>query len=199
MSLEVVTGPMFSGKSTELNRKITRLVDVLNTDALIINHSSDTRDTLNGISSHSSSYKGLSDKVDIIFSTRLKDVDVTDYHIIGVDEANFFDHLYEDINRWVENGKHIVVVGLDSDFRGKKFGNIADLLPISDTFVKKSAICYKCLKDVEAKNKLVTPNDLVDAPFTEKLSNTDVVTPDIGGSDKYIPVCRKHHSFLKIY
>ncbi|HMP29654.1 MAG TPA: hypothetical protein PKD85_08635 [Saprospiraceae bacterium] len=190
MSVEVITGPMFSGKTTELYKKITRWVDVSGTKALIINHSYNTRE----FTSHSS-YKGISEKIDTQNNSDLWKVDVTQYNIIGVDEANFFDELLAPITKWALQGKHIVVAGIDSDFKGRSFGTIAELLPISDSFVKLTAICSRCLKDTESRGEVITPCNITPAPFTEKLVKDEKIK-DVGGADKYIAVCRRHHSYL---
>jgi thymidine kinase len=197
MSVEVITGPMFSGKTTELFKRVTRWVDVTGSKALIINHIYDKKRHTSPTqkSSTHSSYKGLSEKIDIQMEDDLSSVDVTEYTIIGIDEANFFNDLFAYVNKWALQGKHIVVVGIDSDFKGARFGTISDLLPISDSFVKLTAICSRCLRETEERGEIITPCNITPAPFTEKIVKDDKIT-DVGGSDKYIAVCRKHHSYL---
>jgi thymidine kinase len=195
MSVDCITGPMFSGKTTEFNKKITTWVDVTGAKALIINHTFDNRDVKNIVSSHSSSYKGLSDKINVKATSSLLSIDVSEYTIIGIDEANFFDDLFESVKSWSKDGKHVVVAGIDGDFRATQFGNIADLLSISDSFVKLTAICSKCLRETESRGEVITPCNITPAPFTEKLAKDDKIR-DVGGSDKYIAVCRKHHTYL---
>jgi thymidine kinase len=75
--------------------------------------------------------------------------------------------------------KHVVVSGLDGDSNRNPFGDLIKLIPICDTVDKLTAYCIKC-------------NDGTLGPFTKKISNSDCIV-DIGGIDKYIPVCRNHY------
>ena len=72
------------------------------------------------------------------------------------------------------------------------FGYISKLLPIADNFVKLNAICTVCTQDIINKGEKVTPTNVTPAPFTKKIiEGNDLI--DVGGKDKYIAVCRKHH------
>lgn len=194
MSLTVYTGPMFSDKSSRLLREITRYSDVSEKrHALIINHVLDTRDLTKVVSSHASLYKGVSDRLDVVSTEKLSDADVSKYTIIGIDEANLFDDLVDVVKLWLSLGKHIICVGLDGDYRMEKFGKISELVHLADTFIKLKAICSVCLSELASKGELVTPNNATPAPFTKKIKNNCTELIDIGGSDKYIAVCRKHH------
>jgi thymidine kinase len=166
-------------------------------NVLLINSSVDTRDTSRTVSSHSSSYKGVSDKITILSVLTLGEVDVTKYDIVGVDECQFFPDLLETVEKWLKLGKHIYCAGLDSDAKMKKFGQVHDLLHLSDRFVKLTAYCSLCLK--EKKYDILTPDNLPTASFTGRVvahyqSKTQI---DVGGADKYQPVCRFHmHQLL---
>jgi thymidine kinase len=106
---------------------------------------------------------------------------ITKSNVIFIDEAQFFDDLYECVYSLVElYGKHVVVAGLDGDCNRKKFGSILDLIPICNTIDKYSAYCSVC-------------KDGTLAPFTKKAFNYVCENKiEIGGSDKYMPVCRNH-------
>lgn len=189
MSLIVYCGPMFSGKTTAMLNEITKYIDIThNNKALIINHSLDTRNVKDIVSSHSSMYKGISDKINVVSTDKLNTVNISDYIVIGIDESNFFDDLYISVKKWLEDGKHIICSGLDGNYKMEKFGKISDLLHLSDKFIKLNAICSLCLKEL---NETVTPFNTTPAPFTKKIVDGDNEI-DIGGADKYIPVCRKH-------
>jgi thymidine kinase len=193
MSLTVFTGPMFSGKTTSMLAEITRFSDVSETrHALIINHSFDIRNIDHIISSHASMYKGLSSKIDVQSSNLLSQIDVTKYTIVGIDECNFFEDLVPMVSKWISQGKHIIASGLDGDYQMKKFGSISDLLPIADSFIKLKAICSCCLTEHQKNGGLVTPFTTVPAPFTKRISSSSSVI-EIGGADKYVAVCRRHH------
>lgn len=194
MSLQVFTGPMFSGKTQTLLRKINKFIDISGKKGLIINHSLDNRDIKGIISSHSSMYKGVVIcNTDIISNDKLSTIDVSEYNMIGIDEINFFNDEYDLVNTiklWINLGKHVICSGLDGDANMNQFGYISKLLPIADKFVKLNAKCEIC------KNEMIhiDPINLTDAPFTKKLYRdiNDVNIVDVGGSDKYIAVCRKH-------
>lgn len=196
MSLTVFTGPMFSGKTTSMLQEISRYTDISEKHkSLIINHNIDNRNLNTVISSHSSFYKGLSNKIDIVSTDDLSKVNVDKYVVIGIDEANFFTGLKNTIEKWIELGKHIICAGLDGSYKIEKFGEISDLLHLSDKFIKLTAICSVCLEEL-IKNKItITPYNTTPAPFTKKINirkeNNNVI--DVGGAEKYVAVCRKHH------
>jgi thymidine kinase len=200
MSLQVYCGPMTSGKSMRMLSEANKLIDVNNyfntNKALIINHQFNKRDLVNNISSHSSLYKGLSSTMDVIYADKLKDILVDNYHIICIDELNFFtdlDDLITTIKGWLNNNKHIICAGLDSDSNMNKFGYISELLHLSDTFVKLNAICTFCSKESITRGETITPCNYIPAPFTLRLTKSDNVV-EVGGTDMYTAVCRRHHN-----
>lgn len=197
MSLSVATGPMFSGKTSYMVKEVCKYTDLSSSVsyAVVINHSLDDRDREKLVSSHASLYKGLSDKVDVVSTPKLADVDVSGYVVIGVDEANFFDDLVETVRTWLDQGKHIICAGLDSDFKMRPFGNIHGLLHMADSFVKLNAVCTMCMEETAARGEIITPTNTVPAPFTRRIGGDNNKLIDIGGDDKYIAVCRKHHKY----
>jgi thymidine kinase len=195
MSLSVYPGPMFSGKTTRLLQEIGRFSSITEGNhALLINSVKDSRDIANVISSHSPFYKGLSSKIDVVSAENLSDVNIEKYIVIGIDECNFFSDLYETVKLWLKKGKHIICVGLDSDFRMDKFGQISDLLHLADKFEKLSAICCVCLDKIIKEGGIVTPDRTTPAPFTMRKTISSSVE-EIGGSDKYQAVCRNCHPY----
>jgi len=193
MSLTVFCGGMWAGKTQALLREVTKYSDLTKQRCtLIINHSLDNRDINKVISSHSSIYKGLSDKVDAISSPTLLNVDVSKYTILGLDECNFYPDLVEAVKLWLSMGKHIICVGLDGDANMNKFGHISELVHLADKFEKLSAVCTICMNETLSKGEVITPCNTVPAPFTKKIIQGGEQI-DIGGAEKYIAVCRKHH------
>ena len=177
--LELYLGPMFSSKSSTLIAKITQYAD-LGFDCLYINHEQDTRDCIDEISTHNSGYKGLSENVDFIKIDDLSLIVPEEYSIISVDECQFFQNLVENVTKWVDMGKIVLVAGLDGDYRRKPIGETIQLVCLADVVVKLQAKCVECLK-----NKKLT-----DAPFTHRTTQqTDQIV--VGGGDIYKPVCRK--------
>ncbi len=186
-SLHVRVGPMCASKTWTIIKEITIHADIFDDEKIaFINHEFDNRDVKNIISSHSSTFKGISDKITIFRAKQLKDVNVEDYFVIAVDEAQFHPDLYETVLQWVGGGKHVYCAGLDGDFRMESFGQISKLLPIADTFEKMHSVCKECLR--ENPN---APLKSIPAAFTKRtVKNDDQVA--IGGTEMYVPVCRKH-------
>jgi thymidine kinase len=187
-TLYVRAGPMFSGKTTWLNGELTQLADT-GFKVLKIQHGDDVRECG---PTHNTSFVKLSDKIDIITATELRGINVSDYNVVGIDEGQFFPDLKEIVEHWVETlGKHVRVSGLDGDSLKQRFGQMLDLVPMSDEFVKLSASCRPCLAELEKTN--FHGNILaIKAPFTKRLT-ASTEQKEIGGADKYIPVCRYHH------
>ena len=83
--------------------------------------------------------------------------------------------------------KHVIVGGLDGDAKREKFGEVLDLVPIADSYVKLKACCKICNEDPNKRNIVV-------APFTKKIQGDPQLQKDIGSEDKFIPVCRYHYN-----
>lgn len=206
MSLHVWTGPMFSEKTSHMNRSLgTHLTIVPGTIGIIISPKKDNRsvDEQNPQTSHNPNYYGPPKNIrNIIISETLSDVNVLDVDVIGIDEAHFFPDLKDTVEVWLNDNKHIYVAGLDGTYRMQKFTNIpeislcfssiSDILHLADSFEKLCAICTICLKDEMKSCSVIQPSNIPKAPFTMRLTSEegDLV---IGGADKYIAVCRKHH------
>ena len=195
-TLHLRIGAMFSSKSTWLNYELTKLSDIGLTCLKII-HGDDDRPNVTcnsrSGSTHSSSFKDLSSSIDVVRVKTLKEVTNLNYHVIGIDEGQFFPDLYEYVNDWVENnGIHVRVVGLDGDFQKRKFGQILDLIPICDEVEKLNAKCKLCLDELSKMNYKGNMMG-ISAPFTKRIGY-NLEQKDVGGNDKYIPVCRYHHA-----
>ena len=192
-TLHIRIGPMFSGKTTWLNGELTDLADKGFKVAKII-HSDDVRgNNWSKGSSHSSSYKSLTDKINIIRTDTLAKVDVNEHDVIGIDESQFFNDLYGTVREWVDwNDKHIRVAGLCGDFKKQKFGQTLDLIPIADQVVKLSASCKYCLDDLK-KSEFKGNIMAISGPFTKRTAG-GANQKEIGGLESYVPVCRYHHS-----
>lgn len=197
-SLTIIQGPMFSSKSTRLIQELTRFVDVtsehLETKCILINHSFDDRNKEIGVSSHNSSFKGVSKLIEIKQSDDLTTVDVSEYDVIGIDEGQFFQNI-DPIYQWVNSGKIVIIAGLIGDAFMKPFGKLTELMPFADNIIQCHAICTECIK---RKDILITPDVLsgMKAPFTFRLVKSDEQVA-VGASESYIPVCRFHYNVLK--
>jgi len=201
-SLKIRIGPMFSGKSTWLNLELTKFADQGKNVLKIIHDTDHRHDVAHSDSSgstHNTTFTCLSPKITCLSSSFLNSIDVSDFDIIGVDEAQFFPDLLSTIIFWIDSlNKQLFVVGLDGDINRKPFGSILNLIPYADNVKKLNAVCRICIDHNINFNSLY----LV-APFTKYTSsfsfnNTSQDTSssnliDIGGSTKYQPVCRYHY------
>jgi len=195
-TLHMRIGPMFSGKTTWLNGELTQLADK-GFSVIKIIHSDDVRSDValcdDSGSTHNSSYRSLSDKIKCVRASNLANVDVSKFHVVGVDESQFFPDLIKMVEQWLEvYGKHMRVVGLDGDAFKKKFGQTLDLIPMCDEVVKLNASCRICLNELE---KVGFHGNILGimGPFTKRLGISREQKL-VGGSSQYIPVCRFHHS-----
>jgi thymidine kinase len=193
-SLTVYVGGMMSGKTSRLIQEITRYADASQSKPLLINNALDSRSIETVISSHSSQFQGISSRVDIISTKKLKEVDVSKHDVVGIDEIQFFDDLYETVQIWLSQGKHIYCSGLNGDAFRNHFGQVHTLLPICDHFEYLHAICQVCMEEKKKQTTILTPIDFqgMQASFSKRLTaSTSQV--EVGASDKYIAVCRKHY------
>ena len=188
-SLEIIFGPMFSGKSTELLRRLN-ICSVLGFRTLYINSNLDERSD-EDFSTHNPSIKSIgkmdSTKMDFDLSSEKinEKIGISSYSVIGIDEAQLFKNLETTVIELVEKYKvKVIIAGLSGDFRRKKFGEVIDLIPYADKVDKLNSMCPFCSK----KNGM-----LVEAPFTKRLGNSrDTIL--IGGNTEYAATCRKCYS-----
>ena len=180
MSLELIVGPMFAGKSTEAIRRV-RAFQSSGTPHMVITSISDTRYDASGgsISTHSGSRIPATGVVNL--SSVLSDeyMKASHSHII-IEEAQFFPDLYDVVVEMVEKrGKHVIVFGLDGDSERRPFGKILDLMPLADTYTKLHAECRVC-------------GDGTPALFTQRITE-ERGQVCVGGEESYRAVCRKHY------
>jgi thymidine kinase len=142
--IEVITGPMFSGKSEELIRRLKR-ARIARQRVICFKPDLDVRYHRTAISSHSAQ------TLDAVTVATVEDLKaslfpvIDEVEVIGVDEAQFFDAslllLAMDL---VHRGKRVILAGLDTTFAGEPFPPIPDLMAIADEVVKLSAVCMQC-------------------------------------------------------
>jgi len=176
--LEMIIGPMFSGKSTELIREI-RLAKVIEKKVLVIKPLLDDRYENTKIVSHSFESEECN-TIDFLYKL---DEQVLKYDLIVIDEGQFFPDLKETVLKWVEQyNKEILIGGLDGDFKRKPIGQILELIPYADKCKKISSMCKLC-------------NDGTKAIFSHRITNNNEQV-QIGGSESYSPLCRKHYILM---
>ena len=167
--LEIIMGSMFSGKSSELIRRVKRHL-VINERVLVINSSKDTRSDKSVLRTHDDTL------FECIKTNYLLSIDTTYYDVIAIDEAQFFNNLLEFVDREVLRKKCIIVAGLDGDFQQKPIGQILQLVPLSDDVTKLSALCMGC-------------RDGTPGPFTQRTGQC-LAQELVGANELYRAVCR---------
>jgi thymidine kinase len=178
MSLSIIIGPMYSGKTWHLIKTFHKKKEE-GKKVAVINYSADTRYGDNILSTHNHI------TIQCIMVTNLCDIwlnrehpnysEVKQADVILINEAQFFVDLEDVVIDMLENcEKEIEICGLDGTYQRSQFGHIFKLLPLADHIEKLRGQCAKCPKE---------------SIFTLRISQ-DTEEIVIGGSDKYIPVCR---------
>lgn len=170
--IEVVCGPMFSGKSEELIRRIRRAV-IARKRVQVFKPIIDTRYSETEIVSH-----GAQRMASETVSKAAEILDRLDWRtqVIGVDESNFFGpDLIDVAQRLADAGKQVLIAGLDTDYMGRPFPPMPDLLTLAESITKTLAICVRCGNPAKHTQRLVKSNDLI----------------VVGASDMYEARCRR--------
>lgn len=171
--IEVVCGSMFSGKTEELIRRIRR-AEIAKQRVKVFKPKIDNRYSEFEIVSHNeTSYPSeiIENAEDILEKT-------FDVEVIGIDEAQFFENnLVEVCQKLADNGKRVIVAGLDQDYRAMPFEPIPQLLSIAEYITKTLAICVVCGGP---------------ANRTQRLSK-DTERVLVGATNHYEARCRLHH------
>ncbi|HSK10142.1 MAG TPA: thymidine kinase [Vicinamibacterales bacterium] len=156
--IEVITGSMFSGKSEELIRRLRR-AQIARQKVQIFKPAIDSRYSEDQIVSHSEMRIGSRN----VASSRvlLGEVDA-DTEVVGIDEGQFFDlELPAVCNELANQGKRVIVAGLDQDYLGKPFEPMPQLLAIAEYITKTLAICMVCGNPANHTQRLVASQDRV--------------------------------------
>lgn len=175
ISLNLIIGPMYAGKTTHLINKYKRSISK-NLKCVIIKHSSDDRYNQDKICTHDQTqldcykFKYISEIIKLLKS----DTEFNKNEILFIDESQFFHdlHLVTDI---VEKyNKTVYVYGLNCDFKRQLFGKIHELIPFCDTITKLHGKCQFCQNDSLFSHRITQ-------------SSNQVL---IGSVSDYVPLCR---------
>jgi len=156
--IEVVCGPMFSGKSEELIRRLRRAM-IARRRVQVFKPIIDDRYSRDEIVSHSE--QRISSTV---VSSAAEILSLLDWRtqVIGIDEANFIGPgLVEVCNQLADSGKRVIVAGLDTDYMGRPFPPIPDLLALAESITKTLAICMRCGNPAKQTQRLFESGDLI--------------------------------------
>ena len=138
--VEVICGSMFSGKTEELIRRLKRAL-LAQQSVEIFKPAIDQRYDKKKIVSHKES-SILSTPVNFANDILLR---VGNCEIVGVDEAQFFDESIVDVvDKLANDGKRVIVAGLDMDFKGRPFKPMDSIMAVAEYITKVHAVCMKC-------------------------------------------------------
>ena len=180
--IRVILGPMFAGKTSRLLKEAEELEEqgcVL----LLLKSNVDSRYSTSHITTHDGKKKtcyalselktvqhGGSDGVQAQYAA---------CDVVAIDEAQFFakDELVAFCQKAAdEDGKYVILAGLDGDFKRNKFGYVLDVIPLADSVEKLSALCHYCQDR---------------AVFSKRIQGDAVRQELIGGAESYVSVCRR--------
>ncbi len=156
--IEVICGPMFSGKSEELIRRLRR-ARIARRRVQVLKPALDDRYSLTEIVSHGD--QRLASEVVASATEILEKVDGRT-QVVGIDEANFFgQELVQVVTLLADGGKQVIVAGLDTDYLGRPFPPMPDLLCLAESITKVLAICMRCGHPAKHTQRLVESSELI--------------------------------------
>jgi thymidine kinase len=182
--LEVITGPMFCGKTDELLRRLRRAI-IAKQKIQVFKPGFDVRYSSEKVTSHAGNEYDAVPIESISEIASLLDEDVT---VVAIDEAQFFDaEIISVVQNLVDRGMRVIIAGLDMDFRGVPFGSMPELLAQAEIVDKLHAICMVCGEEATRTQRLV---DGEPAYFDDPI----II---VGASEMYEARCRIHHQVPK--
>ncbi len=156
--IEVICGPMFSGKSEELIRRLRR-ARIARKRVQVFKPVLDDRYSPDEIVSHSDARMPSQVVRDAREVLQLLDWRT---QVIGFDEANFLGpDLIEISQQLADSGKQVLIAGLDTDYLGRPFAPIPELLALAESITKTLAICMRCGNPAKHTQRLAGSEDLI--------------------------------------
>jgi thymidine kinase len=172
--IEVICGPMFSGKSEELIRRLRR-AEIARQRVQVFKPRIDDRYHVERIVSHSAQSFGA---VPVASSSDLRREVALETRVVGIDEVQFFDAgIVDACERLASIGVRVIVAGLDQDYLGRPFEPMPQLLAVAEYITKTLAICARCAAPAGRSQRLVPGADRV----------------VVGATESYEPRCRRCH------
>lgn len=156
--IEAICGPMFSGKSEELIRRLRRAT-IARKRVQVYKPAIDTRYSENEIVTHAD----VRMQSECVNSAR-EILEKLDWRtqVLGIDESNFFGpDLLEVANQLADSGKQVIIAGLDTDYLGRPFPPMPDLLAMAESITKTLAICMRCGAPAKHTQRLVESEELI--------------------------------------
>lgn len=156
--IEIICGPMFSGKSEELIRRLRR-ARIARKRVQAFKPVLDDRYSVDEIVSH-----GDQRMKSEVISNAKEILTKLDWRtqVVGVDESNFFGpELVEIAQQLADTGKQVIIGGLDTDYLGRPFTPMPELLCLAESITKTLAICMRCGNPAKHTQRLVDSSDLI--------------------------------------
>lgn len=178
--IELICGSMFSGKTEELIRRVTR-AEIAKQKVQVFKPALDNRYKSNKVSSHSGSYY---EAIVVQNAAEIGTLVEEDTDVVAIDEVQFFDWIVAELcNRLADEGRRVIVAGLDMDFRGEPFGPMPLLMAQAETIDKLQAICIVCGAPASRTQRLIN----------NRPANYNDPVIMVGASEVYEARCRRHH------
>jgi len=179
--VEVITGPMFCGKSDELIRRLSRVI-IAKREIQVFKPRIDDKDNL---ASHSGQeFEGRA----VSGIQEIKELLRPSTEVVAIDGAHLFEEeIIPFVQELAEAGKRVIVAGLDTDFRFEPFGAMPKLIATAEVVDKLPAICMVCGKNATRTQRLVDG----------KPANYDDPVVVVGANEMYEARCRMHHKVPK--
>jgi len=181
MSLEIIIGPMFAGKSSYILSSLRRY-EAIGWNILCITSNLDTRYEEGAIHSHNHerhSAVSVSELLPIQQTNQYREA-----RLIIIEEGQFFPDLCQFVECAVDkDDKDVVVVGLDGDSNRRPFGDLLKLIPLCDKVTKLTAMCKRCASPMKAL-------------FTYRKNGTSNIV-SVGAEAEYEALCRAHYLSLR--
>lgn len=182
--IELICGSMFSGKSEELIRRIRR-TQFAKQKAIAFKPAIDNRYDDNDVVSHNGA------KVEayaVATSAEILEHITDDVEVIAIDEIQFFDdNVVDVVQQLADQGKRVIVAGLDQDFRALPFSCMPQLMAIAEYVTKLQAVCAVCGEPASRTQRLINSEP---AHFHDPIIL-------VAASESYEPRCRHCHEVIK--
>jgi thymidine kinase len=178
--IEIICGSMFSGKTEELIRRLVR-AEIARQKVQVFKPALDDRYQTDKVSSHSGTYYEATVVKDAAEISALVEED-TD--VVAIDEVQFFDWTVAELCEELANqGRRVILAGLDMDFRGEPFGPMPLLMAQAESVDKLQAICMTCGAPASRTQRLIDGRP----------AHYDDPVIMVGASEVYEARCRQHH------
>lgn len=181
--VEVITGPMFAGKTEELIRRVKRM-EYAKKNYMIFKPAIDNRYSEKEVVSHN---KKAVKAINISHGSDIKRHLKKNTQAVVIDEVQFFDaSLLKYVMELADEGYRVICAGLDTDFRGEPFGVMGSILAVAENITKLTAICSVCGSEATKTQRIIDGQPaFYDDPVIL-----------VGANDSYEARCRCCHKVL---